>query len=132
MGDENIFIFGLTVEEVEALRARGYNPYDYYYGNEELREVVDWIGSDYFTPEAPGELSAIRDSLLSGGDPFLVLADYESYIRTQDLVGQTYKDSAKWAKMALLNTARVGKFSSDRTISEYAKEIWSLDPVEVP
>ncbi|MBN1403004.1 MAG: glycogen/starch/alpha-glucan phosphorylase [Opitutales bacterium] len=132
VGDDNIFIFGLTVEEVEELRARGYNPYDYYYASEELREVVDWIGSDYFTPEAPGELSAIRDSLLGGGDPFLVLADYHSYIRAQEAVGKAYQDKARWAKMALLNTARVGKFSSDRTISEYAKHIWKLDPVIVP
>ncbi|MFA5257970.1 MAG: glycogen/starch/alpha-glucan phosphorylase, partial [Opitutales bacterium] len=128
VGDENIFIFGLTVNEVEALRARGYNPYDYYYANEELREVVDWIGSEYFTPEAPGELCAIRESLLAGGDPFLVMADYESYIRAQETVNEAYKDKTRWAKMAILNTARVGKFSSDRTISEYAKEIWDLPP----
>ncbi|HNX04470.1 MAG TPA: glycogen/starch/alpha-glucan phosphorylase [Opitutales bacterium] len=132
VGSDNIFIFGLTVDEVEALRAKGYNPYDYYYANPELREVVDWIGSDYFTPGLKGELSAIRDSLLAGGDPFLCLADYESYVRAQERVDEAYKDTDRWAKMALLNTARVGKFSSDRTIREYASEIWNLPTVQVP
>jgi starch phosphorylase len=132
VGDDNIFIFGMTVEEVEALRSKGYNPYDYYYANSDLREVVDWVGSDYFTPEAKGELSSIRESLLPGGDPFMCLADYESYVRAQNMVDAAYRDKNRWAKMALLNTARVGKFSSDRTIREYATEIWNLPPVPVP
>jgi starch phosphorylase len=132
VGGDNIFIFGMTVTEVEALRAKGYNPYDFYYANPELRDVVDWIGSDYFTPGARNELGAVRDSLLGGGDPFMVLADYASYIEAQDRVDAAYKDTARWAKMAILNTARVGKFSSDRTIGEYARDIWNLDPVEVP
>jgi starch phosphorylase len=132
VGDDNIFIFGLTVEEVEALKAKGYNPYDYYYANEELREAVDWIGSDYFCPNNPGEFTCIRDSFLKGGDPFLCLADYASYIAAQDRVDEAYRDKERWAKMAILNTARVGKFSSDRTIKEYADEIWNLKPVPVP
>jgi glycogen phosphorylase len=132
VGDENIFIFGLTVDEVEALRAKGYNPFDYYYANSELRDVVDWIGSDYFTPESKGELSCIRDSFLAGGDPFLCLADYESYVAAQERVDAAYRDKDRWAKMAILNTARMGKFSSDRTIHEYATQIWNLTPVAVP
>jgi glycogen phosphorylase len=132
VGDDNIFIFGLTVDEVEALHSKGYNPYDYYYKIEELREVVDWIGSDYFTPGGHGELSSIRDSFLKGGDPFMCLADYESYVAAQDKVDAAYRDKDRWAKMAILNTARVGKFSSDRTIREYASEIWNLKPVPVP
>jgi starch phosphorylase len=132
VGDDNIFIFGLTVEEVEALKAKGYNPFDYYYANEELREVVDWIGSDYFTPNARGDLACIRDSFLKGGDPFLCLADYAGYIAAQDKVDAAYRNPGRWAKMAILNTARVGKFSSDRTIREYARDIWHLKPVQVP
>jgi glycogen phosphorylase len=132
VGDDNIFIFGLTVDQVEILRAKGYNPFDYYYANSELRDVVDWIGSDYFTPGQHSELSSIRDSLLTGGDPFLCLADYDGYIVAQEKVDEAYCDPKRWAKMALLNTARVGKFSSDRTIREYARDIWNLKPVPVP
>ncbi|RME70948.1 MAG: glycogen/starch/alpha-glucan family phosphorylase, partial [Verrucomicrobia bacterium] len=131
VGDENIFIFGLTVEEVQALQARGYNPWDYYYRNEELRAVVDWIGSDYFVRDEPGVLQPLRYSLLDGGDPFLVLADFEAYCAAQQRVDEAYRDKARWAKMAILNTARVGKFSSDRTITDYNTDIWKLPKIEV-
>lgn len=132
VGDENIFIFGLTVEEVEALWAKGYNPWEYFHKNEELRAVLDWLGSGYFTPEDPHCLGGLRYSLLDGGDPFLVLADYESYCAAHDRVDAAFKDKARWAKMAILNTARVGKFSSDRTIAEYNRDIWHLAPAPVP
>jgi starch phosphorylase len=132
VGADNIFIFGLTVDEVHALQKRGYNPHDYYYANEELRAVVDWVGSDYFTPNQPGALAPLRRSLLDGGDPFLVLADFAAYCECQDRVDKAYRDKRRWAKMAILNTARMGKFSSDRTISEYARDIWDLAPVKVP
>ncbi|MFW5873903.1 MAG: glycogen/starch/alpha-glucan phosphorylase [Verrucomicrobiota bacterium] len=131
VGDENIFIFGKTVEEVEALRASGYNPYDYYNTNWELKAVIDWLRSDYFTPGEHDAFAPICSSLLEGGDPFLVLADYADYIRAQEEVGEAFKDKKRWAKMAVLNTARVGKFSSDRTIREYAEHIWRLKPIEV-
>jgi glycogen phosphorylase len=131
VGEDNIFIFGLTVEQVEALRKKGYNPYDYYYKNEELRNVVDWLGSDSFTPNEPGVLSPLRHSLLDGGDPFLVMADYASYIAKQEEVDLAFRDKENWAKMAIMNTARVGKFSSDRTIHEYSKEVWNLKPVKI-
>ncbi len=132
VGDDNIFIFGMTVDEVKDRLAKGYSPWDFYNGDEELRAVVDWIGSNYFTPDEPhGVLSPLRHSLLEGGDPFLCLADYAAYIKCQDRVGAAYQDKARWAKMAILNTARVGKFSSDRTIAEYAKDIWKLEPVRV-
>ncbi len=132
VGDDNIFIFGMTVDEVKALLAKGYNPWDYYNADEELKAVVDWIGSNYFTPDEPhGVLSPLRHSLLEGGDPFLCLADYRAYIECQEKVDAAYRDPARWAKMAILNTARVGKFSSDRTIAEYAKDIWKLEPVRV-
>jgi starch phosphorylase len=131
VGDDNIFIFGLTVEEVEELRARGYNPFDYYYGNEELRAVVDWLGSNYFTPDEPHALTPVKHSLLQGGDPFLVLADYAAYVQAQERVSQAFADKRRWARMAIMNTARVGKFSSDRTIQEYARDIWHLPTLPV-
>ncbi len=131
VGDENIFIFGNTVEQVNALVAQGYNPGDFYNANEELRAVVDWVGSNYFTSdEAAGVLVPLRDNLLHH-DPFLCLADFESYSECQKKVSEAFRNNARWAKMAVLNTARVGKFSSDRTISEYARDIWKLSPVGV-
>jgi len=131
VGDENIFIFGLKVEEVAQLRASGYNPYDYYHQNQELKAVLDWLQSDAFTPGEHGAFRPLVDSVLQGGDPFLVCADYASYIQAQQKVDQAYRDQNRWAKMAILNTARVGKFSSDRTIHQYAEEIWDLQPVAV-
>lgn len=132
VGEENIFIFGLTVEQVEALRAEGYSPYHYYYKNKELRNIIDWVGSDSFTPKEPGVLAPLRHSLLDGGDPFLVLADYEAYTAKQLEVDQAFRDKENWARMAIMNTARVGKFSSDRTIQQYATEVWNLKPVKIP
>ncbi len=126
VGEENIFIFGLTVEEVTALRKSGYNPWNYYNGNGDLKCALDWLASDYFTPGHPGELEKVRHSVLDWGDPFLVCADFQSYCDCQARAGEAFKDTTNWAKMAILNTARVGKFSSDRTIHEYAKEIWNL------
>jgi len=131
VGKENIFIFGMTVEEVEALSAKGYKPYDYYYANEEIRAIVDWIGSNYFCPDEPGALSSLRHSLLDGGDPFMVLADFQAYSDAHALVDKAYRDKTHWAKMAILNTARMGKFSSDRTIREYAQDIWKLPSVSI-
>jgi glycogen phosphorylase len=132
VGDDNIFIFGLTVEEVEALHARGYNPWEYYRQDEELRAVLDWIGSDFFSPGEHNAFSLLHDSLLRGGDPYLVLADFRAYCDCQARVEAAYRDRAKWARMAILNTARMGKFSSDRTIREYAKDIWNLKPAPIP
>ncbi len=131
VGAENIFIFGLTVEQVEALWSKGYNPWDYYHADEELRAVIDWLGSDYWTPGESGAFAAVHDSLLKHGDPFLVLADFRAYCEAQAKVDAAYRDKARWAKAAILNTARVGKFSSDRTIREYAEQIWKLPAVAV-
>ena len=131
VGDDNIFIFGLNVGEVEALWARGYSPWDLYRADEELRAVIDWLGSDYFAPGAPGAFSLVHHSLLAGGDPYLVLADFRAYSDAQARVDAAYRDQAGWARKAILNTARMGKFSSDRTIREYANEIWKLTPVPV-
>jgi starch phosphorylase len=132
VGADNIFIFGLTVEEVEALWARGYNPQEYYQADAELRAVIDWLGSDYWTPGESGAFGALHGTLMHDGDPFLVLADFRSYCEAQARVDAAYRDQARWARMAILNTARVGKFSSDRTIREYAEQIWHLPAVPVP
>ena len=132
VGEENIFIFGQTVEKIDELRRQGYNPWDWYQRDEELRAVVDWLGSNFFTPnEPPGVLAPVHRSLLDGGDPFMVLADFRLYSDCQKRVDAAYRDKGRWARMAILNTARVGRFSSDRTIREYARDIWKLGPVPV-
>jgi starch phosphorylase len=129
VGAENIFIFGMTVEEVTALVKKGYKPYDFYQANEELRAVVDWIGSNFFTPDEPGALRMLYENLIHS-DPFLCLADYQAYSDSHQKVDIAFKDRPRWAEMAILNTARMGKFSSDRTIAQYASEIWKLNPVK--
>lgn len=126
VGDDNIFIFGKTVEGIKSLDNAGYNPVDYYQNNQEIKACLDWLDTDYFTPGKFGELSAIKRSLLNDGDPYKVLADFAAYSAAQQHVDQAYKDKARWAKMAILNTAMMGKFTSDRSIEEYAKNIWSL------
>ncbi|MBT0587307.1 glycogen/starch/alpha-glucan phosphorylase [Alteromonas oceanisediminis] len=131
VGDDNIFIFGLTVEEVEALKAKGYNPHDYYYANAEIKAVLDWLETDFFTPGKPGALASVKHSLLSGGDPYLVLADFEAYSEAQKAVDKAYRDPARWAEMAIMNTAKMGKFTSDRSIADYVNRIWNLTPCNV-
>ena len=130
VGNENIFIFGLTTNEVAQTKAQGYNPWDYYNNNAELKEVLDMIAGGFFSVEEPDRYQAIFDNLLHKGDHYLLLADYASYIATQDAVGTLYQDQEEWSRMAILNVARVGKFSSDRTIGEYAKNIWNVTPAK--
>jgi starch phosphorylase len=129
VGDDNIFIFGLTVEQVAEVWAKGYNPWDYYNADEELRAVIDWLGSDYFTPGEQGAFGTVHHSLLHGGDPYLLLPDFRSYVEAHARADVAYRDRKRWAKMAILNTARMGKFSSDRTIREYAEQIWKIPSV---
>ena len=126
VGEDNIAIFGLTVDEVKALQQSGYNSADYYYGDPEIKAILDWLETDYFTPGKPGELSAIKRSLLEGGDPYLVLADFASYCKAHEKIDQWYRDKALWAKKAILNTASVGKFTSDRSIEDYVSRVWQL------
>jgi starch phosphorylase len=130
VGEENIFIFGMTADEVARLRQH-YNPMDWYHGNPELREVLDMIASDRFSPGVPDLYQAIIDSLLHGDDYYMLLADFSSYLATQDAVGRLYLDRDEWLRKSILNTAGVGKFSSDRTIREYADDIWGVAPHEV-
>ena len=129
VGDDNIFIFGLNVDEVQALQAQGYNPYDYYDADHLLRASLDLLAGDEFTPGQSGLLNATRQSLLEGGDPYLVLADFADYEQAQARIDKQYCDPQGWAKMAILNTARNGKFSSDRSIRDYANNIWQLNAV---
>lgn len=131
VGEDNIAIFGLTVDEVKALYESGYNSYDYYHNNPELKAILDWLETDYFTPGKPGELAAIKRSLLEGGDPYLVLADFESYLAAQQKVDTWYRDKALWAEKAILNTASVGKFTSDRSIEDYVERVWQLKPCRI-
>jgi starch phosphorylase len=132
VGNDNIFIFGMTVDEVAALRTKGYNPWDIYHGDEEVRAAVDWLGSDYFTPGEGAAFAPVYHSLLAGGDPFMVLADFRAYCDAQSRIDAAYRDQDRWARMAILNVARSGWFSSDRTIREYAEQIWNLPARKVP
>ena len=127
VGIDNIFIFGLTTPEVASTKANGYNPWDYYHGNHELKEVLDMIAGGFFCVEDPTRYQAIFETLLHKGDNYLLLADYASYIAKQDEVGSVYQDTEEWTRRAILNVARMAKFSSDRTIAEYAKNIWHAE-----
>jgi len=127
MGEDNIFIFGMRVEEVQALEQAGYNAWSYYNSNDELKQIIDMIRDGFYSPENPDDFKDIVNLLLQH-DRFLTLADYTAYITAQDLVSATYTDTAKWAKMSIHNIASSGKFSSDRTIAEYAREIWGMEP----
>ncbi len=129
VGDENIFIFGLTTPEVADLRARGYNPWDYYNGNAELRQALDMIGNGFFSVEESDRYRSLFDNLTKNGDHYLLLADYASYIAAQDRVSALYQDQEEWTRRAILNVANMGKFSSDRTIQEYADKVWKVKPV---
>lgn len=129
VGRENIFIFGLTTDEVANLQAKGYQPWDYYNANAELREVLNMIGSGFFSPRQPDRFKPILDNLLQHGDKYLLLADYALYIACQGEVEAAYRNQEQWVKKSILNVANMGKFSSDRTIVQYANEIWNVKPV---
>ncbi|GAL20525.1 glycogen phosphorylase [Vibrio maritimus] len=129
VGDENIYIFGLDVDGVKRTQAAGYNPYDYYNADPLLKASLDLLLGDEFTPGQPGLLRATYDSLLDGGDPYLCLADFASYVKAHEDMNKQYQDQAGWAKKAILNTALVGKFTSDRSIRDYVNNIWKLESV---
>ena len=130
IGAENFFLFGLSVEEVLALKSRGYRPMDYYAANQHLREVIDLIRSGFFTRGDTTLLQPLMDNLLSY-DPYMLFADFASYIECQEKVSAAYRDIEGWTRMAILNTARSGKFSSDRSIREYSRDIWRVDAVPI-
>jgi starch phosphorylase len=129
VGDENIFIFGNTTPQVADIRASGYQPRTFYESNLELQRVLDAIRDGVFSPGEPARYQGIFDTLVNWGDQYLLLADYASYVATQARVDALYRDADAWTRMAILNVAGMGAFSSDRTIAEYAHQIWKTKPV---
>lgn len=127
VGADSIFIFGMTVDEVEDLKRKGYNAWDYYNRIPELKQCVDQIQNGFFSPQDPNLFKDLSNILLNH-DRFYLFADYESYIKCQDLVSKTYTNPTEWTKLAIKNVAASGKFSSDRTIAEYARQIWGVEP----
>jgi starch phosphorylase len=130
VGAENFFLFGLTTDQVYAIKAAGYDPGYYYYRNAELRETIDSIASGQFSRGDAGLFRPLVDSLRNS-DPYMLLADYRSYIECQDHISHSYLDQDHWTRMSILNTARMGYFSSDRAVREYCDEIWNVKPVAV-
>jgi starch phosphorylase len=129
-GEDNFFLFGLTVEQVEGSRA-WYNPHWHYENEPETRAALDLIFSDYFSRNEPGVFAPLRDTLLTQGDHYMHLADLTSYCQAHERLGALYADPGAWANKAILNVASSGKFSSDRTIAEYTAEIWKVEPCPV-
>jgi len=131
VGEENIFIFGNTTEQVNALREAGYNPRHYFEQDDELQQVLKQIATGLFSPDEPKRYSNLFDSLVNLGDHYQLLADYRSYVDTQDQVDALYREPESWTRKTVLNIANMGYFSSDRTIQEYADEIWHIKPVNL-
>lgn len=129
VGAENFFLFGLRAEHVDAMRHE-YRPWEYVEQDEELREVIDLIRCGHFNLNEPGIFDPILDALLSPHDPWMVLADFRSYLEAQQAIAVAWRDTEKWTRMSILNTASSGFFSTDRTMLEYNREIWKLTPVQ--
>ncbi|MCC7156977.1 MAG: glycogen/starch/alpha-glucan phosphorylase [Bryobacterales bacterium] len=125
VGPENFFLFGLTADQVRDLKSSGYRPRDYYESNPELRECLDMISSDVFSRSEPGLFAPMVDELL-GYDPYMLLADYQSYVDCQERVSRAFLDTEAWTRMSILNCARTGRFSSDRSIREYCEKVWNV------
>jgi starch phosphorylase len=132
VGRENIFMFGHTYEELRALRQGGYDPMAIYTSNPELRQTIDMIGGGYFSPGNRTLFAPIVDSLLSGGDHYMLLADYDAYVKCQQSVDTAYQDKKQWNRKAILNVAHIGGFSVDRLVGQYADEVWHATPVPRP
>jgi starch phosphorylase len=130
IGAENFFLFGLSADEVLALKSRGYRPMDYYAADPHLREVIDLLRGGFFTRGDTALLQPLLDNLMQH-DPYMLFADFASYVECQDKVSAAYRDPEHWTRMAILNTARSGKFSSDRSIREYSAAIWRVEPVPI-
>jgi starch phosphorylase len=131
VGRENIFIFGLTAKEVAQRRRDGYDPGEVIQSLPELRRVLDLVKSDTFCPGQPGLFAPLVQSLLEGGDLYMLVADFESYRDSQERVAEVYRSPELWTRKSILNVAGMGRFSSDRTIREYARDIWGVEPVRV-
>jgi starch phosphorylase len=127
-GEENFFLFGLTAEEVVRRKTNGYRPRDIYESNQELREAIDLIASGLFADGDRDLFKPLLESLLDRDD-YLLLADYQPYVDAQQRVSEAYGDRENWTRMSILNSARVGRFSSDRSIREYSRDIWHVSPL---
>jgi starch phosphorylase len=131
VGEENIFIFGATTPQVTDIRAHGYQPRQLYETNAELRQVLDQIRDGVFSKDEPGRFNQLFDLLVNFGDHYLLLADFASYMEAQDRVDDLYRQPGEWTRKAILNVAAMGMFSSDRTIAEYAEEVWHAKPLKL-
>lgn len=128
VGEENFFLFGLNTEQIDALRAEEYTPWEFYHANPQLKAAIDMIENGFFSPpDQPDLFKPLIGSLLHH-DEYMVLADYQSYMECQELVSQVYQEPNRWARTAILNVARMGKFSSDRAIRDYCRNIWQIEP----
>jgi len=130
VGDDNIYIFGLKVDEINELKMKGYEPLKYYNENEKIRKVIDLISCGFFSKENPSLFKPLVDSLMSG-DYYMHFADFESYCNIQDQISKDFLDKKLWTQKSIINVAKIGKFSSDRTIKQYADEIWNAKSVKV-
>jgi len=130
-GEENFFLFGLSAQQVADSRG-WYSPYWHYHNDAETRAALDLISSDYFSRYEPGIFAPIHDALLAHGDHYMHLADLKSYLDADRRLCELHADQDQWACKAILNIAGSGKFSSDRTIAQYAEEIWNAKPCPVP
>jgi starch phosphorylase len=131
VGEDNFFLFGLTAQEVAERKRQGYNPRALYDADPHLRRVLDAVAGGAFSPGQRNLFAPLVEGLLDQGDPYLVLADFEAYRACQEQVGRAYLDAEAWTRMSIRNVAGMGRFSSDRTIREYAREIWGVEPVPV-
>jgi starch phosphorylase len=131
VGAENMFIFGLTADRIQALREDGtYRPRDLYNHDLRLKRIINAFDSNLFSPREPGLFHWIVECMLDRGDPYFHLADLPAYMSTQHQVDDAFRHPATWASKAILNVARIGRFSSDRAIAEYARDIWGIAGVE--
>ncbi|WP_395947120.1 glycogen/starch/alpha-glucan phosphorylase [Caedibacter taeniospiralis] len=130
VGNENFFLFGLKTAEVSALR-KHYHPEDFIQNNNDLKQVMDRLESGFFNEEEPNIFDSIIGSLKSPYDPWMTLADFEDYLQAQQRAADAFQNKAGWIKMSIINCARSGRFSSDRTIRQYNEEIWKLSPVGI-
>ncbi|GAB4108804.1 MAG: glycogen/starch/alpha-glucan phosphorylase [Acidobacteriota bacterium] len=131
VGAENMFIFGLGADEVVRLKASGYRPRDFYERSPRLRETLDAVAGDFFNPDEPGIFASLVEELLER-DFYCVLADFDAFLEAQEKAARVFRDPDTWHRMSILNVARIGRFSSDRSIREYNEKIWHVPPVEIP
>jgi starch phosphorylase len=130
VGTENFFLFGMTTQEAQQRLQEGYRPWDYYQGDHELKTVIDLINSGLFSHGDPTLFRPLTDHLVNH-DTFMALADYRAYVDCQQQVSKAWADKGHWDHMSILNVARMGKFSSDRSIRDYAERIWHIKPLPV-